>query len=134
LKTLDTYDQTGYDVVMQTNKVTRNNLNGIMDFDTVIKVDAGGNVEEVSNVYGPEAAYNGAIEESGGWSLMDGYSGQSGYSGPIMHDSEYIGGNLAQDILDTPGYYVVIASYYDGDTEEDDMVAEGWAVAYKESV
>jgi hypothetical protein len=64
-----------------------------------------------------------------GWALMSGYSGQHQYRGPWMHESEYIGGRLAEDILNTCGFFVAIypstSSEVDEDTEPDT-----WAVAY----
>ena len=43
-----------------------------------------------------------------GWELLTGFSGQYSYNGPGMHASEYIGGGLAQHILDTTGLYTVL--------------------------
>jgi hypothetical protein len=98
-------------------------LNDKMDFDHVIQVLPGGQVVDARGVYAPELNDE---HVGGGWSLMDGYSGQSGYSGPIMHSSEFIGGGLERDILAQPGYYVTLVAYGDYDEEPD-----GWAVAYK---
>jgi hypothetical protein len=76
-----------------------------------------------------------------------------------MHDSEYIGGKLERDILETPGVYVaVVASWSpdDGDSHqfgggdtcincgcgigddeptfcgEQETVTEGWAIVYRD--
>lgn len=54
-----------------------------------------------------------------GWELLTGFTCQYGYSGPGMHSSEYVGGGLAQHILDTPGLYTVLY----GD--------DAWYVAHK---
>src|ERR1035437_826512 len=101
-------------------------LNDMMDFDHVVQVLPGGQVVDAQGVYAP-SLYDDDLDDSS-WSLMDGYSGQSGYSGPIMHNSEFIGGGLERDILAEPGYYVSLVNY--GFDEEE---GEGWAVAYKEA-
>lgn len=48
-----------------------------------------------------------------------------------MHNSEFIGGGMAEDILAEPGYYVSLVCYWpDGeDSDEDETYVEGWAVA-----
>lgn len=78
-----------------------------------------------------------------GWDLVTGYTGQYGYRGPAMHDSEYIGGRLAEAILEHPGFYQT--SYIDWYTTVDQLTEqqfhddvefssephpEGWVVAY----
>jgi hypothetical protein len=69
-----------------------------------------------------------------GWDgLMTGYTGQYGYNGPVMHESEYIGGRLSESILALPGWYVAVVVY--SATEEQGPDGEdvaGWAVAYRE--
>lgn len=66
---------------------------------------------------------------SAGWELVTGYSNQQGYSGPVMHPSEYIGGNMARAILATPGVYAV-ASVDDAD----DGYPVGWVLMRKVDV
>ena len=63
-----------------------------------------------------------------GWeTITDGLTGQYGYNGPVMHDSEHVGSRLGQQILDTPGNYVVKpAEYYDGESFESE--SEGWVI------
>lgn len=63
-----------------------------------------------------------------GWDLLDGWSGQDGYSGPLMHQSEYIGGGMARHILNTPGIYVALVNY---DMNDLDAEPTEWAVARK---
>lgn len=99
-------------------------LNDKMDFDHVVQVLPGGQVVDAHGVYAPEL-YDDELQGAG-WTLMDGYSGQSGYSGPIMHNSEYIGGGLERDILANPGYYVTLVN-----NSYDEEEGEGWAIAYK---
>lgn len=82
------------------------------------------------------------------WEPMTGYTGQHGYSGPHMHPSEYVGGALARDILDTPGLYVCVTVDYgpcdaDPDTVEPcagcvegtgcDAAHEAWAVLHDDT-
>jgi hypothetical protein len=107
-------------------------LNTIMEFDHVIYVDNDGTVSDgLPELYAPELYVDedgNDIFEAGddGWTLMDGYSGQYGYSGPVMHPSEFIGGRLAEDILERPGWYVAIVAETLGDDETEPA---GWAVA-----
>lgn len=104
-------------------------LNDTMSFDHVIEVREDGSVIHRADLYAPESYDDGAagIDFAGakGWTPLNGYSGQDSYSGPIMHASEYIGGIMARDILDTPGIYVAVVV-----TDLDDIDGEpsGWAV------
>jgi hypothetical protein len=111
-------------------------LSDLMEFDHVIEVHADGSVTNAPNIrelWAPELM-NDELPDNCGWSLMGGYTGQEG-GGDTMHDSEFIGGNMARDILATPGYYVAIVGYWLSDDDEtDEVVLEGWAVAYRESV
>lgn len=132
---------------MREVKATVENLNEIMSFDHVIRVDANGDVTHVDEYYYFEVTtYKGEDEVwkteyvlPEGWSVMNGYSGQSGYAGPDMHQSEYIGGGMARDILATPGLYVALevrpdCGYTeDGCNEEDgcNCQPESWVVATK---
>lgn len=119
------------------------NLDKIMEFDRVIRVNADGTVNaNVPNVWAPEV-YVGTDEDgqisdddertmiselrSHGWELLTGWTGQYSYNGPIMHPSEYVGGRLAEHILSTPGLYVVVAV----ETLDDNEESAGWAVAYR---
>lgn len=112
--------------------ITVDNLSNLMEFDHVIEVHADGHVTEPSGIYAP-TLYEDELD-SDEWDLMNGYSGQHAYSGPVMHNSEFIGGRLAQDILATPGFYVAIVASWDNDEDEDDNpTVEGWAIAYRPS-
>lgn len=121
-------------------------LNNLMEIDHVIAVHEDGTVTDApAGVYAPERLEHGEGPDGkvdpygmlGDWTLITtGYSGQDRYSGPIMHNSEFIGGRLAEDILAEPGYYVALACYWpdDEDTTEEDRetdgdYVEGWAVA-----
>lgn len=115
-------------------------LNDRMDFDHVIRVHADGTVTDERETYGPENVLMNpdlSIDMDGadGWSLMNGYSGQDRYSGPVMHESEYIGGGMERDILATPGLYVAVIVYADPDEDDDPADGNpiaGWTVAYRE--
>jgi hypothetical protein len=101
-------------------------LNDIMEFDHVIAVHDDGSVTDALGIYAP--SLNGDELEGLSWELLDGYSGQDRYSGPMMHQSEFIGGQLERDILSRPGYYVALVNY-----SSDDSEPESWAVAFKEA-
>ena len=100
-------------------------LSDLMGFDHVIRVGEDGTVTELRDVYAPD--YSDDVVESDDWATFsDGYSGQDRYSGPTMHDSEFIGGALARDILNNEGTYVAVVNYFTDDDGETDI--EGWAV------
>ena len=118
-------------------EVTRENLNSIMEFEHVIEVHADGSVTEPSGVWAPELNDGEITELNSDWLLLDGWSGQYLYSGSIMHPSEYIGGPLADWMLDTPGLYVaLVAETYRscgdqcGQCKECEPEFDGWVIAY----
>lgn len=97
-------------------------LSDIMDFDLVVRVHPDGSVTEVPEIYAP-TLFDDALD-SDDWTLLDGFSGQYRYSGPLMHQSEYIGGGLERHILSHPGLYVSLVN-----TPADDTEPTEWAVA-----
>lgn len=120
-------------------------LNALMEFDHVIQVHEDGTVTEPTGIYAPEVNVSsdpdGQIHDSDesdmrqnverqGWTLMRGYTAQYHYSGPLMHPSEYIGGQLEQDIVAEPGYYVAVvaetADHHQGEPA-------GWVVARRDA-
>lgn len=124
-------------------------LNDLMEFDSVIRVHPDGSVTRADGVFAPEVrpAYyaDGSDYVSKGWSLMRGYTGQYGCAGSAhMHDSEFIGGRMESDILETPGLYAAVVLEWPCDTDLgcdgpdangescDQDHSEGWVVAYKE--
>lgn len=110
--------------------VSPDRLTDRMEFDHVIRVREDGRVVDVPDVCAPSLYWIGDGHEldGTGWTLLNGYSGQYRYAGPIMHESEYIGGRMARDIASTPGVYVALVCYSgDGHADEDDVA--GWAVA-----
>lgn len=120
-------------------------LNNLMEFDHVIQVNPDGTVsDDVSGVYAPELSMSvdadgqildGAEQEyiaeakRQGWDLQAGWTGQHAYRGVVMHPSEFVGGGLADHIMETPGLWVVISVETDDDSED----AAGWAVAYRQT-
>lgn len=109
-------------------------LNDVMEFDHVIEVHADGSVTGApAGIYAP-SLWDGELDDDS-WTLMNGYSGQDRYAGPIMHNSEFIGGRMEIDILATPGYYVALVSSYSEDADgfdDEEGNVEGWAVARKD--
>lgn len=102
------------------------NLNDAMEFDHVIRVHEDGSITDEPGVYAPNL-WEGELDDDR-WTLLNGYSGQYRYAGPVMHDSEFIGGQMERDILSEPGVYVALVCYWDPDTG-DDVDVEGWGVA-----
>lgn len=110
-------------------------LNDEMPFDHVIRITDDHRLESVyGEIYAPEVYGDEILSDD--WEWMDGYSGQEGYSGPHMHSSEFIGGRIARDIVETPGVYVAVTVECDHDPDYcdhgDDPDAEcspiGWGV------
>lgn len=98
-------------------------LTDIMDFDHVVRVYPDGTVIGQPGVYAP-SLFDDDLD-SDDWTLLDGFSGQQGYSGPLMHQSEYVGGGLETYIRSHPGLYVSLVN-----TPADDSEPTEWAVAY----
>lgn len=107
-------------------------LNDLMEFDHPVQVHEDGTVTDApAGIHAPDL-YDERIDASGGWEwefFTYGYTGQDRYRGPIMHNSEFIGGRLERDILANPGIYVAVAAYWspEGDDENESTI-EGWAV------
>jgi hypothetical protein len=136
----------------------RDGLNDVMQFDHVVEIL--GQVHELRTpgvdplrfaARDTTGSYPELFEEmldsssvTAGWKLLSGLSGQYGYSGPIMHDSEFIGGGMADHILaSAPGTrWVALVNYVDTPNESCSIECDpdvgcdhdvaGWAVAYRE--
>ena len=120
------------DILIHRSQITANTLNTRIDFDSAFGVDSDGNIIDAPDAYSPDVEHcevNGVDIQSDDWEAFSGgYTGQYGYSGPVMHASEFIGGRLAEDILNTPGTYVICSvdvncdpdapECYDGDKED----------------
>lgn len=120
----------------------RATLSSIMEFDHVIEVHADGSVSDNAWAWRTPELHDGVLMQpepppAVQWSLV-GHSSQQG-GGQIMHNSETITGGLADEILETPGYYVAIVCNWLCDCEAHDMIdgecsrdhTEGWAVAFR---
>jgi hypothetical protein len=101
-------------------------LTDIMDFDHVIEVHEDGSITHRPDIFAP-ALHDGELEGDE-WELLDGFSGQDRYSGPIMHQSEVIGGGMERFIRENPGIYVSLVDY---PIDDEDSEPDGWAVAVK---
>lgn len=145
---------------MRHNTFTPDNLNNAMEFGRVIRVHPDGTVSDDyvtanpartgDNIPAPFPLYapdmeDGAIQ-SDFWTLALNRSGQEGYDGPSFHESEYIGGRLAADILANPGVYVAVVDYSTADChaeygcdnyrDSEDGPCDvhniaGWGIAYR---
>jgi hypothetical protein len=122
-------------------------LDALMECDHVIRVDDSGRVhDDVSGVYAPE--FTACVDDNGqftadterdmakqirkqGWEPEGGWSGQMGTKRDnyVMHDSEFIGGKLAEHILSTPGYWVWSVVQTDEDRDDNHV---GWVVMHRE--
>jgi hypothetical protein len=116
------------DVIVTTGYRTgqTHSLDDVMEIDHVIRSNGDGTVSEVEGrPYAPEVC-NEMIEDLGfdrrgrrgwalrgsePWALLYNFTGQDSYNGPVMHDSESIGGGLARAIKEEPGYYAAVAVY-----------------------
>jgi hypothetical protein len=107
--------------------VTAETLSDAVEFDSPFRVYEGGKIGDAEDIYAPELMDGELLGD--GWAFISGYSGQDGYSGPIMHSSEYLGGKMAQDVLDEPGLYCMVPAYYTNDEDPaDGPFIEGWTL------
>lgn len=131
------------------DNITPETLNDAVEFDHFFRVHPDGTVTdspdspylEVSMYQGDDGEWYEEFQIPEGWHPVTGYSGQHSYSGPVMHSSEYLGGRMASDVLETPGDYVLKiveshCNYVDPDSwcsEENgcDCEPEGWVLLHK---
>ena len=98
---------------MTRTTTTHAELSAIADFDHPFTVSDNGTLSDAHDVYAPEVHHSDvhdiSIDSAGyaEWEALTGYTGQYSYNGAVMHASEFLGGRLADDILATPGTYVV---------------------------
>lgn len=135
-------------------------LNAFMAIDHVVHVHADGTVtdDDTAGLYAPsvECDYSGPfadaqisdaqesdmidfVKRDTGWTLLTGWSHGGGLA--IMHQSEFIGGHLADHIRETSGYWVAVTVELhpgEDDPEYDDGNGEsetaGWALAFREEI
>ena len=76
---------------------------------------------------------DGALPE--GWHATTGFSGQYGYPGPIMHDSEQVGGDMARALFGggEPREYVRAYCVWLPEDEDGDMECEGWVILTRQA-
>jgi hypothetical protein len=106
-----------------------------VEFESPFEVTEDGRVIPAHGVYAPEL-FDEELSPAGTWDFITGYSGQDRYSGPIMHNSEYLGGGMARDTLGWPGTYCLVAAYWSCDDsctdpaicEAEHPYQEGWAL------
>jgi len=111
-------------------------LNSVMEFDHPVRIGQDGQVSS-AGVYAPEVSWSSLDDDpdsamvdylaSQGWSALSGYTGQYAYRGPVMHQSEYVGGALERDMMADPGVYAIVAV---DDIEDGALV--GWLVVRKD--
>lgn len=121
-------------------------LNDLMTFGHIVQSDGNGNVGDTESYeFGPETVHveldadEQMSEEPrlsevgyGDWELLTGFTGQYGYRGAVMHDSEFVGGDLERHIRETAGLFVTVI--VDGELSEEsaESVPVGWAIAFRE--
>lgn len=103
-------------------------LNDI-EFDHPFRIREDGSVEDVYPEFYPPSVYHDEesdvrIDGECWEAFSTGYTGQFGYRGPVMHASEFIGGRLETDMLESPGVYVITTV----ETDAEDDEPAGWIV------
>lgn len=120
-------------------------LNELMEFDHVIRVNPDLSIsDDIADIYAPESTIDvdsdGQIMPDGeklweeylerqGWKPLYGYSEGMGSDSPMMHSGQVIRGHLADEISDTPGYWVAVTV----ETLDNSGKAAGWAVLFREA-
>lgn len=121
------------------------------EMDSVFFVTAGAILHGPPGVYAPEV-YNDETEDitidgrsvvDSGWTPLTGYTGQHGYRGAVMHTSEYIGGRLAEDIIEMSAeaeaeghpllWAITSVECFPDEEEPEDPTPAGWVVLYRET-
>ena len=97
------------------------------EFDHVFTVHADGSVTD-SDRYAPSVWHDDTddvVIDGEGWTALTGYTGQYRYNGAVMHASEQFAGGIRDDVLSTPGTYVLVVVDV---LSEDEGEPAGWAV------
>jgi hypothetical protein len=100
--TLDAFMQVGHVIRVWDDGTADDVVGGVYAPKLDITLDAEGSMVDIT------CADLIASAKVSGWSVENGWSGQSGYSGPMMRTSEFVGGDLAEHVMSTPGYWVVV--------------------------
>lgn len=123
-------------------KVTIDTLNSAVEFDCPFRVNEDGTITRAAGIYAPDCIMGDEIDDKDRkkyvypfpgypeWELISGFSGQDSYPGPVMHNSEYLGGGMAEYVLENPGVYVIMAVFWlPDDPEAERDYVEGWILA-----
>lgn len=102
----------------------RPSLNDAMEFDSAYYVTAQGTVEHADGEYAPSFIDDECDDPD--WEPLSGFTGQHGYNGPVMHQSEYIGGALEQYMWDNPGTYAIVEATVTTDEDGEDLGMGDW--------
>ena len=122
---LNEHMKIGHIVAVYPGGMVRDSDHGLHEPESLIETlddDAGSIMKE------HEDAWRERIEAAGWEVFTDGYSGQDSYRGPIMHPSEYIGGQLERDILERPGLYVAVSVECLPTESQPEPQVAGWVV------
>ena len=127
---------------------TIDSLNTLTDFNQPFRVKPFEPIDNTAELFFPDISIPEYIElyrenEDEDWQIdenairgwktfSDGASSQYGYDGPILHDSEFLGGGLAKKIINTPGTYVLVEALYEDPEAEDGYDRSGWTILKKE--
>jgi hypothetical protein len=120
--------------------------------DDVFQVCRNGTVDGPAGIYGPESVEHDDEHDilidgvplkaatGKGWQALTGYTGQDRYSGAVMHVSEFIGGGLAEGIIEMsaeaeaegePLLWTICVVNVEPDDDDPEPEPAGWAVLYR---
>lgn len=105
-----------------------------VEFDSPFLVGRSGTLhtESIADTFAPSVYHDDDTDiviDSDKWEAFSvGYTGQYSYNGAVMHASETLSGRLADDILTTPGVYVVVAVEVLPEGDDTEPEPAGWAV------
>lgn len=109
-------------------------LNRAVDFDVPFRVTFAGVERDPEVLYVPSAEHDDEADmlldgiphgsSLTDWVALDGYTGQYAYHGPVMHPSEFLGGRLAEGVLESIGDTFVLVEV----SGPDDDSPVGWAI------
>lgn len=113
---------------------TPETLSSLVEFDAPFEVTEDGQViphlPHSEALYAPDV-YDGELLGDK-WKPVCGYSGQYGTKRGdfIMHNSEYLGGGMARDVLASPGVYCLVIARWEAEEGEEDEgpIDEGWVL------
>lgn len=110
------------------------------EFDHPFILTPNGEVRDApSSVVTPDVTNDptGDVEVSQGWTALTGMTGQYAYNGAIMHPSEFIGGGIAERMVDevrtfgSDGIFAIVEVRDDGTWPDGDPI--GWAIAMRDA-